>query len=526
MILVLLSNLKNPLLPIVIWEIVSDTGAVVSIFVLEEDLVRVLVLPDGQLRHPQSWTIAPGSDDVSFEGRDRMDISGFSCPAYQVFQELPGAVMMQTARVQLTIELLNLKCQWKVKHGDFWDDAMSDRPTQAYDFGWWGGLVCHYLARHSCEQYFGLGERSGPLDRAGRRFKLSNLDAMGYDAETSDPLYKHIPFYITRRSDNGLCFGLFYDTLSDCSFDFGQEHSNYHGRYRSFQADHGDLDIYFIAGPTVADVVHRFTWLTGRPAATPDWALLYSGSTMSYTDASDAQVQMNKFLENIKRYDIPCGSFHLSSGYTSIGSKRYVFHWNREKFPDPEAFVKYFVANGVQVIPNIKPALLVDHPYFAEACASGLVLVDATGAPVLEQFWDAPGAYVDFTRPAAVSWWKERVTTQLLRLGIAATWNDNNEYEIRNPRALAYGFGKPFQALQMKPLQTLLMLKASRDAQLEHSPDSIPFLVSRSGCAGMQRYAQTWSGDNYTSWKTLAWNIPMVSGRKYSNASAIESCSF
>ncbi len=499
----------------------SDTGAAAHVFVLEDDLIRLLVLPDGALRHPRSWTVAPGADDGPAEGRDRFDLTGFSCPDFTFDDSDPDRYVIATDRLRLSLGRTGLRCSWRVRMGAEWVSAVRDRPTQAYDFGWWDGTVRHYLARTPGEQYFGLGERSGGMDRAGRRLRLSNLDAMGYDAETSDPLYKHIPYYITRKPDSGLCFGLFYDTLSDCAFDFGCEHSNYHGPYRSFAADHGDLDLYVIAGPTVPEVVRRFTWLTGRPAATPDWALGYSGSTMSYTDAPDAQAQMSGFLDNLARHNIPCTSFHLSSGYTSIGDKRYVFHWNRKKFPDPEQFVASYAAAGVRLIPNIKPALLLDHPQFAAAAAAGLLLSDGDGAPVEEQFWDAAGAYLDFTNPATEAWWRDQVTTQLLQLGMAATWNDNNEYEVTNPRAVAHGFGRPFAAIEMKPLQTMLMLRASRAAQLAHAPDQPPFLVSRSGAAGMQRYAQTWSGDNFTSWKSLRWNIPMGLGLALSGVSNI-----
>jgi alpha-glucosidase len=502
----------------------SDTGATAHVFVLEEDVLRLMVLPTGQLNQPRSWTVAPGAEDVALEGRDRFDLSGFGCPAFILDEGEPGVLRVATKQVRLTIALNGLACRWEMRLDDIWEEAVRDRPTQAYDFGWWDGAVRHYLARAPGEQYFGLGERAGPMDRAGRRFRLTNMDAMGYDARTSDPLYKHIPFYITRRagvgsSVAGLCFGLFYDTLSDCVFDFGCEHSNYHGPYRVFEAAHGDLDLYVLAGPGLAEVTRRFTWLTGRPAETPDWALGYSGSTMGYTDAPDAEARMAGFRAEIARHVIPCGSFHLSSGYTSIGAKRYVFTWNRDKFPDPAAFIAGFAAVGIRLIANIKPALLLDHPAFAAAAAAGLLLADEAGAPVLEQFWGAAGAYLDFTNPATIAWWKTQVTTQLLEHGIAATWNDNNEFEITNPYALAHGFGQPYPACEMKPLQTMLMLRASRDAQREHAPDRPPFLVSRAGAAGMQRYAQTWSGDNATSWETLRWNIPMGLGLALSGVS-------
>jgi alpha-glucosidase len=502
----------------------SDTGAVAHIFVLEEDVLRLMVLPGGSLTQPHSWAVAPGAEDVPLEGRDRFDLSGFACPPFTLDESEAGTIRIETAWMRLTIGLRGLACRWEMRLDGAWVEAMRDRPTQAYDFGWWDGTVRHYLARLPGEQYFGLGERSGPMDRAGRRFRLSCVDALGYDARTSDPLYKHIPFYITRRpaagaTVAGLCFGLFYDTLSDGAFDFGCEHSNYHGPYRLFEAAHGDLDLYVIAGPALAAVVRRFTWLTGRPAETPDWALGYSGSTMGYTDAPDAEARLAGFAADLKRHGIPCSSFHLSSGYSSIDGKRYVFTWNREKFPDPAAFIARFAEAGIRLIPNIKPALLHDHPAFAEAAAQGLLLADSEGRPVLEQFWDAPGAYLDFTNPATIAWWKAQLRAQLLDQGIAATWNDNNEFEITNPRSLAHGFGKPFPAGQMKPLQTMLMLRASRDAHREHAPDRPPFLVSRSGTAGMQRYAQTWSGDNATSWETLRWNVTMGLGLALSGVS-------
>lgn len=498
----------------------SDTGANAHVFVLESDIVRLIVLPDGRLRHPRTWTIAPGQEEVAYEGRDRFDPDGFACPDFVLDTSDPDRLEVRTDRLRLRIGLSGLRCDWAIKTAAGWTPAMRDRPTQAYDFGWWDGRVRHYLERDPAEQYFGLGEKAGVLDRAGRRFRMSNVDAMGYDARTSDPLYKHTPFYITRRPD-GTCFGLFYDTLSDCVFDMGCERSNYHGVYRYFEAEHGDLDLYVIAGPALAEVTARFTWLTGKPAATPDWALGYSGSTMAYTDAPDADAQMAGFLDKLTEHDLPCGSFHLSSGYTSIGHRRYVFHWNRDKFPDPKAFVQSYEAAGVRLIANIKPALLNDHPAFSALAERGLFLKAPDGTPALEQFWDGTGAYLDFTHPEAVDWWKTNVTHQLLDLGIAATWNDNNEFEVRNPRTRAHGFGQAFAAQEMKPLHTLLMMRASREAQRAHAPRETPFLVSRAGCAGMQRYVQTWSGDNATSWDSLKYNIRMGLGLALSGVSNI-----
>jgi alpha-glucosidase len=495
----------------------ADSGETAHIFVLEPEIIRLMVLPDGAMRFPRTWAIAPGQPDVAYEGRDRFDLSDFSLPDFELTSDEHG-MTVETDCLMLELLWRNLRCQWSMRVGDAWRTIVADRATQAYDFGWWDGRPRHYLKTLAGEAYYGLGERSGPMNRAGRRFRLTNLDAMGFDAETSDPLYKHIPFYMTRTAE-GAAFGLFYDTLADCDFDFGCERDNYHGLYRGFIAENGDLDYYVIAGPAPLDVTRRLTWLTGKPARMPDWALAYSGSTMAYTDAPDAQAQMGEFLRLCAEHEIPCESFHLSSGYTSIGDKRYVFTWNRDKFPDPAAFVADYAAKGVRLCANIKPCLLRDHPKFDEAHQRGQLIHEPDGSPHWVQFWDEVGAYVDFTNPDAAAWWKEQVTTSLLDQGVAATWNDNNEYEVASPRAIVAGFGQPRAAVECKPLQPLLMMRASREAQVAHAPNQRPMVVTRSGAVGMHRYAQTWSGDNTTAWKTLRWNLRMGLGLALSGVS-------
>ena len=496
----------------------SDQGWSADIFVLEPDIIRVLLTPPDGLKGPRTWSIAPGQPDAPAPGRDRYDVSGFSHPPYEV-ERIERALTISTDRLRVGIELDGFFCTWRMRIDGAWRRVATDRPTQAYNFGWWAGGPRHYLVQREGERYFGLGEKSGPLDRAGRRLRMSNTDALGYDAATSDPLYKHIPFYITRSDETGLAFGLFYDTYADAEFDFGAERSNYHGLFRSFAAEAGDLDYYVIAGPGVADVTRRFTWLTGRPALPPRWALGYSGSSMAYADAPDAQARMGEFIENCRRHDILCDSFHLSSGYTSIGPRRYVFHWNREKFPDPAGFAASFHEAGLRLIANIKPCLLALHPLFDEAQRKGLLVTDADGEPAWAQFWDGLGAYLDFTNPDAAAWWREHVTADLLDYGIDATWNDNNEFEIVTEGARAFMFRHPTPAAEIKPLQTMLMLRVSRTAQVAHAPQRRPFLVTRSGGAGMQRYGQTWSGDNATSWETLRWNIRMGLGLALSGVS-------
>ncbi|HWF00826.1 MAG TPA: glycoside hydrolase family 31 protein [Caulobacteraceae bacterium] len=499
------------------FDLVCDGPERAHVFVLEDDIIRVAVLPAGGFAFPRSWAIAPGEADVALEGRERLDVGGFATPDCHVEQDELG-LTLATARLRLRIRWRGLLCQWDQSVDGAFRHIAADRATQAYDFGWWDGKVRHYLQRREGEAFYGLGECSGPMDRAGRRVRLGNRDALGYDAETSQPLYKHIPFHLTRAAGEGGCFGLFYDTYADCAFDFGCERSNYHGLFRSFEARSGDLDYYVIAGPAPLEVVGRFTWMTGRPAATADWMLGYSGSGMAYADADDAPHRIATFVDEARSQGMAAASFHLSSGYAMHGARRHVFAWNRERFPDPAGFAAALEARGVKLIPNAKPCLMRDHPAFEAAASAGLFICEPDGRPHLVQFWGELGALLDFTNPATIAWWKNEAGEALLAHGAAAVWNDNNEFEIASPEARIHGFGRGGSAAEARPLQSLLMMRASFEAQRGRDPSAGP-VVSRAGAAGMQRYAQTWSGDNATAWKTLRYNSRMGLGLSLSGVS-------
>jgi alpha-glucosidase len=128
-------------------------------------------------------------------------------------------------------------------------------------------------------------------------------------------------------------------------------------------------------------------------------------------------------------------------------------------------------------------------------------------APLKSQFWDGEGAHIDFTNLAAVAWWKEGLTRQVLDYGVDAGWNDNNEYGLWDEEAICAGFGEPTPLSLLRPVQALLMTRATREAELAAKPCARPFTVTRAGGPGLQRYGQTWSGDNTTSWDSLKWNF-------------------
>ncbi|MEW7311632.1 glycoside hydrolase family 31 protein [Buttiauxella gaviniae] len=494
-------------------ELTVDGKHSLNLFVLEQGMFRVLIKRENKLALNRTWSIAP-ENDVPWEGRNRESLEGFSLPGFTV-EELSETLRISTDKLRVTVhQPLWLEWEYKNDSGE-WQMLASDRPTSAYLLNAHGDGVAHYQRRYKGERYYGLGEKAGPLQRTGKRYEMRNLDAMGYNAESTDPLYKHIPFTITRRPD--VSFGMFYDNLSSCWLDLGNEIDNYHLPYRRWQAESGDVDYYLFLGPQVLDVTKAFVRLTGKTLFGPKWSLGYSGSTMHYTDAPDAQNQLMSFIRLCNEHAIPCDSFQLSSGYTSINNKRYVFNWNYDKVPQPKVMSQAFHDAGIKLAANIKPCLLQDHPRYQEVVEQGLFIKDSEqDSPERSIFWDDEGSHLDFTNPATVKWWQTGVTTQLLEMGIDSTWNDNNEYEVWDGEARCHGFGEEIAIKNIRPVMPLLMMRASLEAQQKFAPEKRPYLISRSGCAGMQRYVQTWSGDNRTNWNTLRYNTRMGVGMSLS----------
>src|SRR6266567_215679 len=420
-----------------------DKGWECRLFVLSADLMRVLLIPPGGLREPRTWMVAPSGTDVPWEGRNRLDVSAFERPRFDLDQG-EHEVVLQTPALHVRVRLRPFGLEWSTPDAP---SFAADRSTHAYEWSRRTGAVRHYMARRPTDRYFGLGDKSGALDKHGRRLRTLALDALGYDAQTSDPLYKHWPYVIV-RDRSGVAFG-------------------------------------------------------------PRWSLGYANTAMALTDAEDAQPRLSDFIDRVVEHAIPISAFHFGSGYSSIGPRRYVFTWNRDKFPDPRALVEKFRRAGIRLIANIKPCLLDDHPDYVDAAARGALIGDATtGEPSIGQFWDGEGAYIDFTHPEGVRWWQEGLGRQLLAYGILG-WNDNNEYEVWNDDAASNGFGQAIPIDRSRPLQPLLMTRATYEAQAARFADERVYTVTRAGPPGIQRYAQTWSGYNTTSWHTLRWNIRM-----------------
>lgn len=483
---------------------------------LEDWLARVSFLPDGEWRLDRTW-IAQGtrnesSDPVPKEGRSRDDLTAFGEPSFDYLEDR-GVARLSGRLFSASLDAADGAITWADAYGMVF---ARDLPGRAYTIDERGRSVYHYLERRGDEAYYGLGERAGPLDKKGLRVEMRDLDALGYDASSTDPLYKHWPIYITYLPSAGIAYALVYDNLSDSVFDLGKEIDAYHGDYRYWKAADGDIDYYLVFGPGLREVVSRIGLLIGRMALPPRWSLGYLGSGMGYTDSEDPVGRLSEFVAECDRSLVPCDMFHLSSGYSmSDDGQRWVFEWNRRRVPEPAAVAQAFHDGGMKVCANIKPCLLLSHPEYRAAAEAG-VFLSSGGTPHVAKFWGGDGSYIDFSSERGYAWWKERVRDRILAYGIDATWNDNNEYEVWDDEVRCDGFGGPFPISLGKPLHSLLMAKASREAQLERVPGLRPYLLTRSGCPGVQRYAQTWTGDNSTDWSSLKYNVPMGLGMSLS----------
>jgi len=398
----------------------------------------------------------------------------------------------------------------------------TDLPHRAYVAD--GTGIAHYTRYNKGTLHVGLGEKAAPLDLSNRHFVLSATDSFGYDVYRTDPLYKHIPLLINATPSG--CIGVFSSSHARGFYSIGSEMDGMWGRFKVYRQEHGGLEEYIIMGATIKDVVRKYADLVGYPLLVPRWAFGYISGGMRYSmmDEPRASEALMEFAGKLKKHDIPCSGFQMSSGYTVAETEpktRNVFTWNRHRFPDPKGFIDAFHREGIRLIANVKPYVLANHPEYDKLEAAGAFFTDPiTSASAQARLWSAGGGesgvggHIDFTSEAVYKWWYEGIR-ELKRVGIDCIWNDNNEYTIPNDQwkcaltessvnqdnSESYGSEVGFWG---RSLNTELMGKSSYEATLKAEPDQRPFILTRSATAGTLRYcASAWSGDNVTSWEGM-----------------------
>lgn len=355
-----------------------------------------------------------------------------------------------------------------------------------------------WVLKHMPEQahFFGLGDKPCTLNLRGRRHEMWGADAYKFTPE-SDPLYKSIPFFLCL--DNGAQYGIFFDNTMRCYFDFGKERED----RLLFGADGGIMDYYFIVGEDALDTVATYTRLTGLPPLPPLWALGYHQSKWSYYPESTVHALADEFRSR----RIPCDAIHLDIHHM----KNYqALTWDRERFPDPEGMIKRLGADGFKVVTIVDPGIKVnpDNYVWRSGFERNVFCRRHDGALLQGNVWPGNCTFPDFTNPDTRRWWAGLFKRQVAEYGVRGIWTDMNEPVIFPDKTFPDDTRHDFDGFSCSHLKAhnvygQCMARATREGMELHAPDRRPFVLSRSGFAGLQHWAATWTGDNSSDWENL-----------------------
>jgi alpha-glucosidase len=375
------------------------------------------------------------------------------------------------------------------------------------------------------EHYFAMGDKTGVLDRRGYAFTNWNSDTFGYTPST-DPIYKSIPFFIAAGGEGG-AYGLFLDNSWRSTFDFGHREE----ATLEIGAVDGPIDYYLIAGPDMAQVVRRYSDLTGKAPLAPIWALGYQQSRWSYM--SDAEVR--SLAARFGKESFPIDVIWLDIDYQD---RNRPFTVNGSTFPDMRALVSEMGRKGIRVVPitDLHVPYLPKQGYapFDTGIASNDFVRKADGQLYVAPVWAGPSVFPDFTSARARTWWGS-LYKDFIDEGFAGFWNDMNEpavfetptktMPLDNLHRIESDDFAPRDAThaEIHNVYGMENTRATFEGMLRWRPNLRPFVMTRASFAGGQRYAVTWTGDNSSTWDHLRLSIEQLinlglSGFSYSGA--------
>ena len=350
------------------------------------------------------------------------------------------------------------------------------------------------------EAFYGTGERAFDLNLRGRKLELWNRDAESYEPGV-DPIHLCIPLLVGLRE--GRAYGILFDNPGRARLDLGWAQTS----ALRYEADSGELCAYFFGGGSMAAVLERYTELTGRMPLPPRWMLGYHQSRWSYFP----EARVRELAEQFRSRRIPCDVLHLDIHY--LDGYR-VFTWDRERFPDPRQMLADLRAQGFRAISIIDPGVKAEPGYRVhdEGLARDAFCRLPNGRLFKGPVWPGQCYFPDFTDPEVRAWWGD-LYEPLLEAGIAGFWNDMNEPAIfggQMPQALPHSYeGRGATHGEIHNVYGLQMARASAEGLRRVRPDERVPLISRSGYAGLQRYALVWTGDNHSSWEQLRLGVSM-----------------
>lgn len=351
------------------------------------------------------------------------------------------------------------------------------------------------------EVIYGLGDKTGFLNKKGYDYMMWNSDNPDPQVEngTFRAMYKSIPFFIVLREE--AVYGIFLDNTFRSYFDMGFESTKYY----SFGATGGEMDYYFIAGDTIAEIINGYTELTGRAPLPQLWTLGYHQSRWSY--ASEKEVL--ELAENFRKYKIPCDAIHLDIDYME---RFKVFSTESERFPNLRHLSEQLAKMGIKLVTIIDPGTKVEEGYdvYEEGMEKGYFAKASDGTVYQNVVWPGDSVFPDYTSKEVREWWGN-LTKRLTEQGICGIWNDMNEpasFQGPLPEDVLFeGENKLHE--EVHNIYGHLMAKATYEG-LKRNDGRRPFVITRACYSGSQKYSTAWTGDNQSLWTHLQMSIPQL----------------
>jgi alpha-glucosidase len=465
---------------------VHDGTLLMRVTALRPDVLRIRASRTGALPEDASWAVLPGARSASTS---------------VVADSDPASVGFHTTSLRVKIDratgLMKLL-----------DEAGNVIQQDAAPLEFEGDRYRVAKVMPPNEHYFGLGDKTGAFDHRDAAFQMWNTDAYAWE-ESTDPLYKDIPFYLSYRA--GTSLGVLIDNTWPCSFDFGKTVFDQF----TYRAENGPADFYLLYGPSAKEVLKNYAWLTGPTPLPPLWALGFQQSRYSYPTQSRVLEVAGKLRED----KIPADAIYLDIGYQV---KNRPFTVDTSNFPDMAGMVKRLHDEMFHVvaISDLHIADLPNQHYapFNTGVAGNEFVKNPDGSIYVGRVWPGPSVFPDFTRQQTRDWWGSK---DFVHDGIDGFWNDMDEPSVFNaqktmPNDVVHRIEEPGFAPRTashREIHNVYGLENSRatfDGMLTLRPEERPFVLTRASYAGGQRYAATWTGDDSATWNHLRLSTSML----------------
>ena len=343
--------------------------------------------------------------------------------------------------------------------------------------------MAEQLALDVGESVYGFGERFTPFVKNGQVVDMWNEDG----GTASEIAYKNIPFYISNKG-----YGVLVDNEGDVSFEIASEKVE----RLQFSAEGERLDYYVINGSDPKHTVSLYTELTGKPALPPAWSFGLWLTTSFTTDYDEETT--SGFIQGMADRDIPLHVFHFDC-YWMEAYEWCNFTWDARTFPEPKEMLKRYHDRGLKICVWINPYIGQKSPLFREGMEHGYLLKRSNGDVWQTDLWQAGMGIVDFTNPAAVTWYQEKLKT-LLDMGVDCFKTDFGE---RIPvRDIAYFDGS--DPVKMHNYYPFLYNQAVFELLERERGVGEAVLFARSAAVGGQQFPAHWGGDCSASYPSMA----------------------